>query len=515
MLEKINKYLENGWVLIPIATRSKKPLVSWQQYQTTKPTDAEYEKWFSYEHNVAVITGKLSGITVIDIDKKENCKELLEKLPKKGVNIVSTPRGGYHYYFAYTPELKTTTKPDLGVDVRNDGGYVLIPPSETDLGKYKWLKFSKKLVPVPKDVIAFLSPEKKTKFSKDNLVQGGRDEGLFHLALTLAKGGMRYDEIYEALKPYADMCKPPFPDDELRTKINSALKRVGEKSSSLVDDVREYIENVSGIFSFRNICQDLNIYSVQDKKNVSKILNDLAEEGVLVRTGKWNATYRKKDTGIQPIDVEKLKTSKPLGLRFPFELEKKFLTYPKNIIVIAGSQNIGKTLFALNFAKMNQDKFKIHYFNSEMSEEELAIRLNQFKTKWKTNFYCRTNNFADVIQPDDVNIIDYLEISDEFWKIGAEISKLHEKLGKGVCLLCLQKDSRNLLGRGASFGLEKPRAYISMDKDRIIIVKAKNWADPSYNPNFKCVDYKIKGTEFMPAGDWYDYKPPVDNFKKG
>jgi arsenate reductase-like glutaredoxin family protein len=158
---------------------------------------------------------------------------------------------------------------------------------------------------------------------------------------------------------------------------------------------------------------------------------------------------------------------------------------------------------------MNQDKYPIHYFNSEMSEEELAIRLNQFKTKWKAKFYCRSKNFADVIKPNDINLIDYLEIEDEFWKIGQQINMIHEKLEKGVCIIGLQKDSSKLLGRGASFGLEKPRVYLSMDRDRLTIVKAKNWANND-NPNFKCIDYKIKGTNIETIGNWYDYVPPID-----
>jgi len=108
----------------------------------------------------------------------------------------------------------------------------------------------------------------------------------------------------------------------------------------------------------------------------------------------------------------------------------------------------GKTLFFLNFAAMNQDKFKIHYFNSEMSEEELAVRLKQFPIDWKINVYCRCRDFNKVIFPDDINIIDYLEVEDEFWKIGRALNRIHESLNKGICLVGVQKDTGRLLGRG-------------------------------------------------------------------
>jgi len=518
-MKEIKKYVDRGWVVIPISTNSKVCTIKWKQYQDEKPRKKEILEWIKNNGengNVGIITGEVSGITVIDVDSKEAVDKITSMLSDDDeCGLVVTPRGGQHFYFAYTPELKTTTNRNLKIDIRNDGAYVLLPPSKINGKEYAWISLPEKLSKVPDKLVEFLNSRdsNKYRFTKDNLKLGGRDSGLFHLALVLAKGGMRYDEIYDALKPYADMCQPPFPDDALRIKITSALKRVGEKGSTLVEEVREYVENVSGVFSFRNVCQDLNVFSTADKKNISKILSDMVDEGILEKYGKWNATYRKKESELEPINLNALKPGKPLDLIFPFGLEKKFAVYPKNIIIIAGVQNVGKTLFMLNFVKMNQDKYQIHYFNSEMSEEELAIRLSQFKTKWKANFYCRSNNFADVIKPNDINVIDYLEIEDEFWKIGQQINKIHEKLGKGVCIIGIQKDSSKLLGRGASFGLEKPRVYLSMDRDRLTIVKAKNWATKD-NPNFKCIDYKIKGVNIETIGEWYDYVPPIDKLNK-
>lgn len=513
-MNEIDKYLSRDWIIIPIKKNSKVCSIKWKKYQKEKPSKSEMLSWFdkNKDGNVGVITGEVSGITIVDVDSQEAVSGITSMLSDNdNCGLVITPRGGQHFYFAYTPELKTTTNRNLKIDIRNDGAYALLPPSKINNKEYAWVSLPKKLSKVPDKLIEFLNKneDNKHKFTKDNLQLGGRDSGLFHLAMTLAKGGMRYDEIYDALKPYADMCQPPFPDNELRTKITSALKRVGEKDSTITEEVREYVANVSGVFSFRSVCQDLNIFSTTDKKNISKILGEMVDEGILEKYGKWNATYRKKENDIEPINLDTLKPGKALDLVFPFELEKKFVVYPKNIIIIAGVQNVGKTLFMLNFTKMNQDKYPIHYFNSEMSEEELAIRLSQFKTKWKAKFYCRSNNFADVIKPNDINLIDYLEIEDEFWKIGQQINMIHEKLEKGVCIIGIQKDSSKLLGRGASFGLEKPRVYLSMDRDRLTIVKAKNWANND-NPNFKCIDYKIKGTSIETIGNWYDYVPPID-----
>lgn len=514
MLKELKKYLNKGWSLIPIGINTKKPLVDWKAYQTKHPTQAELKKWFGDKRNVAVITGQISGITVIDCDSQQAFDRIKSIIPIEKVGIVQTPRGGYHIYFAYTPALKTNSNPQLKIDIRNDGGYVLLPPSELATAKYQWMNFPKTFAPVPEALISLLTTNSSIIFTEANLQLGGRDEGLFHLAYTLAKGGMRYEEIYNVLHPYAQMCKPPFPEKELKIKIESAIKRIGSREISLIDEVREYVNSATGQFSFRNVCNDLNIYTVADKKNVSKILNSLVEEGILEKSGRWNAVYRKKVSDLQKIELNKIEIPEPLDLKFPFKIEELVDIYPKNLIVIAGTQNIGKTLFMLNFIKNNMNKYTIHYFNSEMSEEELALRLKQFKVKrWKFNAYCRTTRFEDVIFPDDINIIDYLEVADEFWKIGQTLSRIHDKLNKGIALIGIQKSSQSLLGRGASFGLERPRLYLSMDRNQLIIVKAKNWHS-QINPNFKMINFEIKGTDFKTDGVWYDYVPSEERNKR-
>ena len=78
-------------------------------------------------------------------------------------------------------------------------------------------------------------------------------------------------------------------------------------------------------------------------------------------------------------------------------------------------------------------------------------------------FYDRSSNFADVIRPNGLNIIDFLEITTDFFLIEEQIRKIHDKLDKGVAVICLQKKKGAEMGRGAEFSLEKPRIYFSLD----------------------------------------------------
>jgi len=177
------------------------------------------------------------------------------------------------------------------------------------------------------------------------------------------------------------------------------------------------------------------------------------------------------------------------------------LMYPKNIAVIAGSPNAGKTAFLLNTIKLNMAKHIIHYYSSEMGAEELKLRLSKFDdgAKWVFDARERSTNFADVIYPDDINIIDYIEIvSGEFYMIGQELRTIFDKLRKGIAIIALQKKKGAELGRGAEFSLEKPRLYLSMDSGLLKIIKAKNWAVEGNNPNG--VEFKfslVNGAKFV------------------
>lgn len=121
-------YQEAGFSVIPLK-KDKKPLLSsWLEFQKTPATAEVIEEWWLRypDANVGIVTGKISGITVIDIDTKGETVVPLDTFPQ--TYTVKTPSGGYHLYYQYDPEIKQTanTYPQFPhVDIRNDGGYVV------------------------------------------------------------------------------------------------------------------------------------------------------------------------------------------------------------------------------------------------------------------------------------------------------------------------------------------------------------------------------------------------------
>jgi len=78
--------------------------------------------------SIGVPAGERSGFFVLDVDRLGALAELPGELPK--TLTVRTPRGGLHLYFEYA-EGVTNSSGSLpeGLDVRGEGGYVLVPPS--------------------------------------------------------------------------------------------------------------------------------------------------------------------------------------------------------------------------------------------------------------------------------------------------------------------------------------------------------------------------------------------------
>jgi hypothetical protein len=102
-----------------------------------------------------------------------------------------------------------------------------------------------------------------------------------------------------------------------------------------------------------------------------------------------------------------------------------------------------------------------------------------------------------------LNIIDFLEIHDEFYKVGALIKDIFDKLSTGLAVIAIQKNRGRDEGLGGQRSLEKPRLYMAMEPGKLKIVKAKNWLNSTMNPNGMCMEFKLaKGCYFKGTGTW-------------
>ena len=318
--------------------------------------------------------------------------------------------------------------------------------------------------------------------------KGDRMESLQNIAKSLADGGMPKEEIDKVIRELARQVNPP---PEQRAAVDA--------DRSMAAEVRAFIDDGVGVFCLKNIYDELCIQA-SDKKRRTAIrveVKRLKDKGVIEQTGKRHSEYRRVSKELVKMDF----VNAPLDdipLLFPFGLEQIVSILPKDIIIIAGHSGTGKTGFLLNFVRLNMDRYDIHYFTNDMGPTGARRRLEKFGgiglTDWKFHIYERSSNHHDVIFPDSINVVDYLDQDGgEYFKIPGYISRIWDKLVKGICIIALQKNKESDYGKGGQGTLEKSRLYLAMDFQRIKIVKATVRKNDEFDPVGKIQKFKLYG----------------------
>jgi len=121
---------------------------------------ATIERWWRRwpAANVAIRTGAVSGMVVLDVDPAHGGDDSLDALltqhgPFPPGAVVHTGSGGRHFYFAHPGGVirnDTGRRLGPGLDIRGDGGYVIAPPSRHHSGSpYRWATQDRQLPDPP------------------------------------------------------------------------------------------------------------------------------------------------------------------------------------------------------------------------------------------------------------------------------------------------------------------------------------------------------------------------------
>jgi hypothetical protein len=285
---------------------------------------------------------------------------------------------------------------------------------------------------------------------------------------------------------------------------------IPEPDTEESERIKAWIAASPGEFSTRDLDYDLSIKGVQQKQMRTKILEKFVAEKILSRAGKRRGVYRPYKKDLETINFKTAETVS-LPIILPLGIHKMVKIMPGNIIILAGESNAGKTALALNIIKDNMALFDVHYFNSEMGDGELKNRLKMFDDifldQWRFNAYRRSDNFADVVftGKKSLNIIDFLEVHEDFYAVGEKIKQIHSSLNQAIAIIAIQKNKGAEFGLGGGRTMEKARLVLNVEPGRFKIVKAKNFVDPNLNPNGLVCRWKlINGCWFkMQGSGWY------------
>lgn len=253
MQDHIKKYCEIGWRIFPVEIYAKdgkivkKPLIEGWITKATNKYDEAMELFKPYTWvQIGVATGKGSGITVIDIDVKQgkNGFQTLETLniPLPYTPTATTPTGGKHKFFKYTEQLKNSVSTIEAVDVRNDGGFIVLAPSSFPGGeKYEWNIYEEPwnliLADIPKELLDALKPKLKQTTGPRQVPElikaGERNDKMFKEACSMRERGYNEEEIMGGLKIFnKTRCQTPLPENELAQICASSAKYlIGDQKS--------------------------------------------------------------------------------------------------------------------------------------------------------------------------------------------------------------------------------------------------------------------------------------------
>ena len=140
-------YAKRGIPVFPCEPGGKRPLTYngfWEATTDVRRIKAWWGRWPAA--NIGAPTGERSGLLVLDVDPRDGGPKNLNTLERENGPLPRTARartggGGVHVVFRYPAQKEVRNSAERlgpGLDVRGEGGYVVVPPSRTQ-NDYEWI----------------------------------------------------------------------------------------------------------------------------------------------------------------------------------------------------------------------------------------------------------------------------------------------------------------------------------------------------------------------------------------
>jgi hypothetical protein len=244
MIKAARYYMKLGYKIFPLVVRDKLPATKHGYKSIFELSDAEILSYWERnpDFNIGLPTGSVNGIFVFDIDGEDGKRSLytLEKeygiLPRTATSLTSE---GKHMLFKFQEGLRNRARVMPGLDIRADGGYIVVPPSIHPSGKkYRWLYSitTTSIAQAPEWLIKkityrdpVLSLERKLNGSyhpgTGPILKGERNDRLYRMAFAAAMAGKDYQEVLaEIVEANNQRCTEMLTLREVETLVGSAFK---------------------------------------------------------------------------------------------------------------------------------------------------------------------------------------------------------------------------------------------------------------------------------------------------
>jgi len=210
------KYAEQNVITFPVGEDKKPAVKHWQRLGFKG--SAQLAEKFSDANTFGFPLGPRSGITVLDVDSKDE-SVLREAQARWGESpyVVQTG-GGYHAYYRYNSERRHIRPwPDLPIDVLGNG-YAVGAPSIAAKGQYQIIHGALEDLNNLPPLHVMLDELRKP------IPEGKRNQSLFRTSLEQAAHVDDFETLMDAMRTRNMDCSLPLPESELESAARSAWK---------------------------------------------------------------------------------------------------------------------------------------------------------------------------------------------------------------------------------------------------------------------------------------------------
>jgi len=418
--EILNFYEKNNFNLVPVARNQKIPIeLDWTN-QNHKDKN-EWKRWLSEGLNIGVKCGKMSNITIIDIDQETIPKEIKSLLTK---TCYQKTLKGHQFIYKYCSELPTTRLESLKIDILNDKKQSVVAPSivenhsrEITLDEIiempiKLKEFFKNQISIP---LKSFSERLKEDIKIDSLGslpikpigEGNRNNFLCHFGGILRKELNINQTSYVLHFVNKHFCNPPISMREVDTIIGSLNKYVIYDDQELALKILQYLKIVEEAGS-RDIKEALGEVGAEAKQRIEKAIQYLVKEGFLIKKRRFYHIIKKADwKEIFP------NLDNSINFKLPYFYDVGSFQWG-DLILLGGNPKRGKTTISMNFvSEFVKQGIKPYYICLETGSRflKIALQLGLKEGDFYWDFVVDPTKIE--LEKNAVTIIDWLLIVDK------------------------------------------------------------------------------------------------------
>jgi putative DNA primase/helicase len=202
-------YAARGWPVLPCCPATKRPLIARGLHAASTDPEQIRAWWDAHPRAmIAVVTGPRSGFWALDVDvgngkdgfvalgELEHAHDVLPDTLSS-----TTPRGGRHLLFKWRGGIHNSASQIAGgIDVRGDGGYIIVPPSVcSNRNSYTWCQgCPEEPAEAPAWLIALASKPKRAAAPAADGAPPSRSNGSANGAYARAALGRECDAVAKA-----------------------------------------------------------------------------------------------------------------------------------------------------------------------------------------------------------------------------------------------------------------------------------------------------------------------------